>query len=226
MLSELDNELLTRVGPGTPMGNLLRRYWHPITVASELDENPTKAIRLMGEDLTLYKDRSGNLGLIEDRCPHRKVNMLYGIPEEEGLRCPYHGWLFNQSGQCLEQPYEQAEDPNSNFKDKITIKAYRVEELGGVIFAYMGPAAGAVAAALGPVRHGQRVPGRRGVRHSLQLAADHGELVRPHPRGVAARVLFRLRAGTLGTRYPGDDLDKGPVCGPHLAAQEDWVRYL
>ena len=140
MLSELDNELLTRVGPGTPMGNLLRRYWHPITVASELDENPTKAIRLMGEDLTLYRDRSGNLGLIEDRCPHRKVNMLYGIPEEEGLRCPYHGWLFNHTGQCLEQPYEQAEDPNSNFKEKITIKAYRVEELGGVIFAYMGPA--------------------------------------------------------------------------------------
>ncbi len=139
MLSKADNDRLTRVGPGTPMGDLMRRYWQPIGASVQLDENPTKAVRLLGEDLTLYKDRSGNLGLIEDRCPHRKVNMLYGIPEEEGLRCPYHGWLFNQSGQCLEQPYEQAEDPNSNFKDKITIKSYPVQELRGLIFAYLGP---------------------------------------------------------------------------------------
>ncbi|MEK7216115.1 MAG: Rieske 2Fe-2S domain-containing protein, partial [Chloroflexota bacterium] len=76
---------------------------------------------------------------IGDRCPHRKVNMLYGIPEQEGLRCPYHGWLFNHEGQCIEQPYEQAEDPNSNFKDKIHIQSYPVQELCGLIFAYLGP---------------------------------------------------------------------------------------
>ncbi len=139
MLSKAENDRLTRVGPGTPMGDLMRRYWQPIAASVQLDENPTKAVRLLGEDLTLYKDRSGNLGLIEDRCPHRKVNMLYGIPEEEGLRCPYHGWLFNHTGQCLEQPYEQAEDPNSNFKEKIKIKSYPVQELVGLIFAYLGP---------------------------------------------------------------------------------------
>ena len=139
MLSKAENERLTQVGPGTPMGNLMRMYWQPIAAASQLDENPTKAVRLLGEDLTLYKDRSGNLGLIEDRCPHRKVNLLYGIPEEEGLRCPYHGWLFNHNGQCLEQPYEQSEDPNSNFKEKIRIKYYPVQEAGGLVFAYLGP---------------------------------------------------------------------------------------
>ncbi len=139
MLSQADNELLTRVGPGTPMGTLMRRYWHPIAASSEMDQNATRAVRLLGEDLTLYKDRGGRLGLIGDRCPHRKVNMLYGIPEAEGLRCPYHGWLFNHEGRCTEQPYEQAEDPNSNFKDKVRTPAYKVEELGGVIFAYMGP---------------------------------------------------------------------------------------
>jgi len=139
MLSKNDNDTLTRVGPGTPMGELMRRYWHPIAASVQLDENPTKAVRLLGEDLTLYRDRSGNLGLIDDRCPHRKVNMLYGIPEQEGLRCPYHGWLFNHHGQCIEQPYEQAEDPNSNFKDKIHTKSYPVQELCGIVFAYLGP---------------------------------------------------------------------------------------
>ena len=81
MLSKTDNETLTRVGVGTPMGELMRRYWHPIAARVQLDENPTKAVRLLGEDLTLYRDRSGTLGLIGDRCPHRKVNMLYGLPE-------------------------------------------------------------------------------------------------------------------------------------------------
>ena len=139
MLTKAENERLTRVGPGTPMGELMRRYWQPIAATAQLDENPTKQVRLLGEDLVLYRDRSGNLGLIEARCPHRKVDMLYGIPEHEGLRCPYHGWVFNHSGACTEQPYEQAEDPGSTFKDKVHIKAYPVQELKGLIFAYLGP---------------------------------------------------------------------------------------
>ena len=139
MLTKEENARLTLVDAGTPMGELMRRYWHPIAAVSQLDENPTKAVKLLGESLTLYKDRSGNLGLIGDRCPHRNVNLLYGIPEQEGLRCPYHGWLFNHKGQCIEQPYEQAEDPNSNFKDKIHIKSYPVQQAGGLIFAYLGP---------------------------------------------------------------------------------------
>ncbi len=136
MLSKATNDRLTKVGPGTPMGNLMRHYWFPISASVELEENPVKKVRLLGEDLVLYKDKSGNLGLIDEPCPHRRVSMEYGIPEEEGLRCPYHGWLFNHEGRCLEQP---AEPWNSTFKDRVTTKAYRAQELGGLVFAYMGP---------------------------------------------------------------------------------------
>ena len=106
MFSITENERMTRVGPCTPMGVLLRRYWHPIAASAELAANPTRAVKLLGEDLVLYRDRSGGLGLIQESCPHRRVNLLYGIPEQEGLRCPYHGWLFNEKGQCLEMPAE------------------------------------------------------------------------------------------------------------------------
>ncbi|MCH8351500.1 MAG: Rieske 2Fe-2S domain-containing protein [Chloroflexi bacterium] len=139
MLTAEENERLTRVGPGTPMGNLMRRYWQPIAAMSQLEDRATRPIRLLGENLVLYKDRRGRLGLIGDQCPHRKVNMVYGIPEDEGLRCPYHGWLFNHEGRCLEQPYEKAEDPFEAFKDKVTTTAYPVQELGGLVFAYLGP---------------------------------------------------------------------------------------
>ena len=137
MLSVRENELLTRVAPGTPMGDLMRRYWHPIAAVPELETEPTKTVKLLGEDLVLYRDRSGTYGLIHQACPHRRVNMLYGIPEQQGIRCPYHGWLFNETGKCLEMP---AEAPDSTFKDRVTIQSYPVEELGGLIFAYLGPA--------------------------------------------------------------------------------------
>jgi 5,5'-dehydrodivanillate O-demethylase len=136
MLTEKMNDRLTKVGPGTPAGNVMRRYWHPIAASVELLENPVKKVRLLCEDLVLYKDRSGNLGLIDEPCPHRRVSLEYGIPEEEGLRCPYHGWLFNHEGKCTEQP---AEPWNSTFKDRVTTKAYPVQELGGFVFAYLGP---------------------------------------------------------------------------------------
>ncbi|WP_026961606.1 Rieske 2Fe-2S domain-containing protein [Alicyclobacillus herbarius] len=136
MLSRERNELLTKVGPGTPMGNLFRRYWMPIAAASELQNQWTKKIRLLGEDLVLYRDRSGKLGLIGERCAHRGVSMTCGIPEENGLRCPYHGWLYNHEGKCLEQPNEPE---TSTFKDKVKMPAYKVQELGGLIFAYLGP---------------------------------------------------------------------------------------
>ena len=104
MLKREDNVLLTRVGPGTPMGDLMRWYWHPIAAASELDAEPTKAITLLGEELVLYKDLSGTLGLIGKHCPHRRMGMVFGIPEDSGLRCPYHGWLFDEQCTCLETP--------------------------------------------------------------------------------------------------------------------------
>jgi 5,5'-dehydrodivanillate O-demethylase len=137
MLTKEQNERLTRVGPGTPMGELMRRYWHPISASAELtEENPTKEVRLLGEDLVLFRSAAGKVGLIEPSCPHRKANLSYGVPEPEGIRCAYHGWLFDETGRCVDQPSEPA---GSKFKDKVRIKAYRVQELGGVIFAYMGP---------------------------------------------------------------------------------------
>jgi 5,5'-dehydrodivanillate O-demethylase len=139
MLTKEENERLAQVGPGTPMGTLLRRYWHPVVATSQLAGPGTRPVRLLGENLVLYRDRSGTLGLVGDRCPHRRAGMVFGIPEQEGLRCAYHGWRFAADGRCLEQPYEQTEDPNSTFKDRVMIAAYPVQELAGLIFAYLGP---------------------------------------------------------------------------------------
>ena len=144
MLSTDANERLTRVGPGTPMGELMRRYWHPVAATVELDPSqggkPTKPVRLLGEDLVLYRDRSGTIGLIERLCAHRRVDLSYGIPEEHGLRCMYHGWLYNEAGQCIEQPFEETVHPDGRFKEKVRVAAYPVEELGGLLWAYLGPA--------------------------------------------------------------------------------------
>lgn len=139
MLSREENENLTRVGAGTPMGELLRRYWYPVAAVSQLEGRTTMPVKILSESLVLYRDRQGRYGLIQSTCPHRSMSLLYGVPEERGLRCAYHGWLFDETGRCLEQPYEEAEDPQAKFKDKIRIKAYPVEELGGLLFAYLGP---------------------------------------------------------------------------------------
>ena len=136
MLTAQDNDLLTQVGPGTRMGALQRRYWHPIAAAEEMADQWTKRVRLLGEDLVLYKDRTGKLGLIEEQCPHRRASMAYGIPEADGIRCPYHGWKFDGSGTCLDQPNEPE---GSNFKDKVKMAGYPVQEMAGLIFAYLGP---------------------------------------------------------------------------------------
>jgi 5,5'-dehydrodivanillate O-demethylase oxygenase subunit len=133
------NDRLTRIGPGTPMGNLLRRYWQPVAVAIELEQEPVRKVRFLGEDLTLYRSEAGEYGLITDRCPHRCMALEYGIPDPKGLRCAYHGWVFNAEGRCVEQPFEDRTFPEANYKDKIRITAYPVQELGGLLFAYFGP---------------------------------------------------------------------------------------
>src|ERR1700734_1424381 len=106
MLSSEQNNVLTQVGAGTPMGDDLRRYWMPVGGASQFDRTPVKAIRLFGENLVLYKDRSGKFGLVDRRCAHRRADLANGMVEQSGLRCAYHGWLFGESGACIEQPYE------------------------------------------------------------------------------------------------------------------------
>jgi len=137
--TQKQNERLTRVGSGTPMGELLRRYWHPVSVAAELDENPVRRIRHLGEDLTLFRSKTGTHGLVGDVCPHRCASLEYGIPDARGLRCMYHGWLFDEAGTCVEQPFDDRVNPTARFRDKVKIKAYPVEELGGLLFAYLGP---------------------------------------------------------------------------------------
>jgi len=145
MLDQSKNQLLTQVGPETPMGHLLRRYWMPIAAISEFDSTSIspgtsiKPIRLLGEDLTLYRDLSGAFGLIDRHCPHRRADLSYGFVEQCGLRCNYHGWRFDEAGRCVEQPWEDIAVPEARFKDKIHIKAYPVEAKAGLLWAYLGP---------------------------------------------------------------------------------------
>ena len=139
MLTVEQNQRLTQVGAGTPMGNLLRRYWHPIAAISQMKDRDTLPVKILGEELVLYRDLSGTVGLITARCPHRNMSLVYGIPTACGLRCAYHGWLFDETGQCIEQPYEDTENPEGRFKDKIVTPAYKVAELGGMFFGYLGP---------------------------------------------------------------------------------------
>ncbi|MCW2395303.1 MULTISPECIES: aromatic ring-hydroxylating dioxygenase subunit alpha [unclassified Sphingobium] len=139
MLSAEQNEKLARVGPGTPMGELLRRYWHPIAGESEFETRATKPVRIMGENLVLYKDLSGQFGLMDRHCPHRRADMACGMVEPDGLRCSYHGWMFDAQGACTEQPFEDTANPQGRYKDKVRIKAYPVRAHAGLLWAYMGP---------------------------------------------------------------------------------------
>ena len=138
MLTKEDNEILCRVGPGTMMGNLLRRYWTPALLSTEVPtpDSPPLRCRLLGEDLVAFRDTDGKVGLVDNYCPHRRASMFFGRNEECGLRCVYHGWKFDVDGNCVDMPSEPAE---SNFKDKVRITAYPTHEAGGVIWTYMGP---------------------------------------------------------------------------------------
>ena len=137
MLTQEENEMLTRVGPGTPAGELLRRYWHPVAIAAELPEdNPVKFVRILGEDLVLFQTKNGELGLLEDRCSHRGASLSYGSVDERGIACAYHGWLYDIHGNCLEVPSEPAD---STFCRSIKHKAYPVQKLAGLYWAYFGP---------------------------------------------------------------------------------------
>lgn len=140
MLNTTENDRLTKVSRGTPMGSLMRCYWHPIAPIAELDANPfrTKEVRLLGEDLVLYRDRSGQLGLIDRFCSHRRMNLALGMVENDGIRCPYHGWKFNENGACTEQPFEETSTKNKLFAKKCDIGGYQVQELAGLIWAYIG----------------------------------------------------------------------------------------
>jgi phthalate 4,5-dioxygenase len=134
MLSREDNTLLTQVGPGRPMGNLLRCFWQPFALSTELpgaDSDPLR-VRLLGEDVVAFRDSTGQVGLLAQNCPHRGASLFFGRNEESGLRCVYHGWKFDAHGTCVDMPNEPAE---SDFKHKVRATAYPVVERGGVLWA-------------------------------------------------------------------------------------------
>src|SRR6266536_6368011 len=138
MLKQEDNELVTRTGPGTPMGNLMRQYWIPAMLSSELPEPDCTPVRvlLLNEKLIGFRDSNGEVGLLANHCPHRGASLWFGRNEECGLRCVYHGWKWDVHGNCVDMPNEP---PESNFKDKVKAVAYPCREAGGVVWAYMGP---------------------------------------------------------------------------------------
>jgi phthalate 4,5-dioxygenase len=139
MMSAEQNERLTRVGPGTPGGRLLRRHWQPVALIDELDgPRPVRAVRALGQDMVLFRDEQGRLGLIDRGCPHRGADMAYGRLEDGGLRCAFHGWLFDVQGKCLDTP---AEPEGSTLCARVRTRSYPVEVRSGIVFAYLGEGA-------------------------------------------------------------------------------------
>ncbi len=140
MLSRAENERVTRVGPGSPMGALLRRYWLPAVLVDELPapDCPPVRVKLLGEELVAFRDTGGRIGLLAEHCPHRLASLFLGRNERDGLRCVFHGWKFDVAGNCVDMP---TEPPDSHFKDKVAQPAYPTSEVGGVVWAYLGPPA-------------------------------------------------------------------------------------
>jgi nitrite reductase/ring-hydroxylating ferredoxin subunit len=144
MLSKQNNESLTRVGPGTSMGELMRRYWIPAAFSHQIpkSDGPPIRVRLLGENLVLFRDTQGRLGLLDERCPHRTASLFYGRNEESGLRCVYHGLKFDIDGKCVDLPcVPQMNDiQKANVQEQLKIKSYPCLERGDVVWTYMGPA--------------------------------------------------------------------------------------
>ncbi len=138
MLRKEQNDLLTQTGPGTPGGRLFRSYWLPVLLSEELpgNDSPPVRVKVLSERLLAFRDSDGRLGLIDEFCAHRGVSLWFGRNEEKGLRCPYHGWKYDLTGQCIEVPSEPEE---SGFCKKVKLKSYPLIEHGGVLWTYMGP---------------------------------------------------------------------------------------
>lgn len=207
MLSQEDNQLLTRVGPGTPMGDLLRQYWQPLLFTWEVEsEGEPQRVRLLGEDLIAFRDTSGRVGLLGEHCAHRGASLFFGRNEEYGLRCVYHGWKFDIEGRCVDMPNEPPESSAiapRNFKHKIRHIAYPCVERGGIIWAYLGPLD-----PLPPIPHFEwmDVPethryGSKRVQYANWVQAMEGDIDQSHVSFVHSRL--RL-----------DDGSDNPLAGP------------
>ena len=212
---------ITEVGPGTPCGEFMRRYWHPIAVADKVGKRPQN-VRVLGEDLILFRDGQGRPGLVYPRCCHRGTTLYYGKVEDRGIRCCYHGWLFDQHGTCTEQPYEDTAHPEIGLKNKVRIKAYPVKECAGLLFARVEePARGETEVAnLRQVGcrpcHGAAVEGAgsrgdigeclcvRGIYHEPAGVSHQKPRFTPRDRRVASVLLLELRpTHASGRRHLG-----------------------
>lgn len=222
MLTNEENERITRVGPGTPAGEWLRRYWHPIAISDKWDGIKTlwqhddqfmfrerfgtvaefgdqlgtfkgkpTSVRILGEDLVLFRDGSGRLGLIGKHCPHRSASFEYGRIRPEGIECCYHGWLFDVRGKCLAQP---TQPDDSTAKDKMQHVAYPVQELGGLVWAYMGPGEPPILPKLDVVA---REDGVRAVENFGLWPANYFQILENSPDMIHTGI---LHAGTTGER--------------------------
>lgn len=226
-----DNELLTRVGPGTPMGNLMRHYWFPILKSEEVkaDGDPVR-FRMLGEDLLAFRDSDGKVGIIEPYCPHRRAELFFGRNEECGLRCVYHGWKFDVDGNCVDMP---SEPPETDFKHKVKIKAYKAQEKIGMIWVYMGtqdPAPGL------PDFDSMRLPKEK---ISIKIALRECNYLQALEGDIDTVHLGFLHLGAVGTssfnkktrehylsedkspKYEVTDTDNGTMYGAYRAAEED-----
>ncbi len=187
MLSAEQNDLITRTGPSTAAGQLMRRYWQPAALVDELSGNrPIKPVRLFGEDLVIFKDDKGRYGLVGRHCPHRGTDLAYGRLENGGLRCAFHGWLFDVNGKCLETP---AEPDDSNLCANIRQKAYPVVEKSGILFAYLGRGRAAGAARFRLLRRALDAHLRLQGHDRLQLAAIARGRHRPGAHLIPASLL-------------------------------------
>jgi phthalate 4,5-dioxygenase oxygenase subunit len=190
MLSAEETDLLCRVGKGTPMGELMRRYWLPVVYAPELppDGQPMR-VRVLGEDLLAWRDSNGVPSFVEQRCPHRGASLYFGRNEEAGLRCAYHGWKFDTTGQCIDMPNEPEA---SNFKAKVKIVAYKGADYGGLVWAYMGPdqnnAPEIPRFEWGEVPENQLVHGHRLIYECNWMQALEGELDSTHVYFLHSRL--------------------------------------
>ena len=230
MLPQEENELLSRVGPGTPMGELMRQYWVPAGLSSELpgpDCDPVRIKRLC-EELIAFRGTDGKVGLVDNYCPHRRASMFFGRNEECGLRCVYHGWKFDVNGDCVDMPSEPAE---SNFKDKVKIKAYPVEERGGIMWTYMGPRESAPPL---PDLEPTMVDGTRinifmrecnwmqaleGDIDTVHVSFLHSNLPRPDDKDSGDWT--RIQRDSKAAKFAVADTDFGTMYGAYRPAEED-----
>ncbi len=230
MLTRPENELLTRIGPGTPAGELLRRYWQPVALSEELPPGgPPLPIRLLAENLVLFRDERGQPGLLGLHCAHRGADLSYGRLEDGGLRCIYHGWLYDVHGRCLEQPGEPA---GSTFHERIRQVAYPCRQLGSLVFAYLGPGDPPLLPNYEILRYPEE---RRIIRKYLQacsyLQANEGNFDPVHGSFLHRQFLESERRGTdprnrpnengivLGTAFTVNTLYNLGVC-PQIETEE------